>query len=117
MILPVKKSVFSHKNAHCWEQPKQLSFFSKRDQTCYCTSQITKNLLKLSSSQKSPPPQQTSTPRADQLRSALAVWPASRYGRVICPKAWRAAQLGRTSTCLDPQTEQCPHSIIDVSGV
>src|SRR3954453_17957615 len=28
------------------------------------------------------------------------------YGRVIYPAAWRAAQLGRTSTRLDPQTEQ-----------
>src|SRR3954470_17982221 len=28
------------------------------------------------------------------------------YGRVICPAAWRAAQFGRTSTCLDPQAEQ-----------
>src|SRR4051812_37612013 len=34
------------------------------------------------------------------------------YGGVICPAAWRAAQLGRTSTCLDLQAEQrnLPHT-------
>ena len=47
-----------------------------------------------------PPP-----PRPPRLFRSV-VSRSSGYGGVICPAAWRAAQWGRTSTCLDPQAEQ-----------
>jgi surface antigen len=38
--------------------------------------------------------------------SSSVISRASSYGGVIYPAAWRTAQWGRTSTCLDPQVEQ-----------
>jgi hypothetical protein len=43
--------------------------------------------------------------RSTSVCRSQCIW-SSGYSGGICPAAWRAAQLGRTSTCLDPQTEQ-----------
>ena len=52
----------------------------------------------------------TDRPAATTTAAAPAPswWSAGpgRYGWVICPDAWWAAKLGRTSTRLDPQAEQ-----------